>query len=236
MKILLLAGNTLRSNAYAQALASNSYEVEGLFYGFDEKEYKAPELNHETEQFFANNNLFLPNFEKGIETVFKSNKWNYKHLEEFDVNSKKVVDQVKEIAPDLVIFCGYGGQILKKVHFDLEIPYIHMHPGDIPAERGSTTLYYSILNRNSCTVTAFFMNEKIDAGNIITKTHYNAPTKGVNIDQYYDNIIRANCLVNALNALSNKKEIKPFPVNDSSLEYYIIHPILKNIGILSLKK
>ena len=236
MKILLLAGNTLRSNSYAQYLAASSFEVEGLFYGFGEKEYKAPALNHQTEQFFGDNNILIPNFEKDIESVFESNHWKYQHINEYDVNSKKVVDQIKIIGPDLIIFSGYGGQILKKNHFDLNLPYVHMHPGDIPSERGSTTIFYSILNRNACTVTAFLMNEKIDAGNIITKSHYPAPTKNVNIDQYYDNIIRANCLIDAVKALSRKNEIIPFPPNDNSLEYYIIHPLLKNIGILSLKK
>jgi len=235
MKILLLAGNTLRSNTYAQYLASNSYNVEGIFYGFNEKEYKTPQLNYKTEQFFSDNNLMLPNLEKGIENIFESNQWNYQHIEEVDVNSEEIVNRIKVIAPDFVIFSGYGGQILKKDHFRLDIPYIHMHPGDIPSERGSTTIFYSILNRNACTVTAFLMNEKIDAGNIITKSHFNVPTENVNIDQYYDNIIRANCLIDALKALSKKKEIIPFPPNDNSLEYYVIHPILKNIGIISLK-
>lgn len=236
MKILLLAGNTSRANSYAQYLASNSYKVEGLFYGFGEKEYRAPQLDHHTKQFFVDNDLLIPNLEKGIENVFESNQWNYQHFEEYDVNSKKIVDRVKAIAPDVIIFSGYGGQILKKEHFNLDIPYIHMHPGDIPSERGSTTLYYSILNRGSCTVTAFLMNEKIDAGNIITKSHYAAPTRNVNIDQFYDNIIRANCLIDALKAIAEEKEIMPFPPSDNSLEYFIIHPILKNIGILSLKK
>lgn len=235
MKILLLAGNTLRSNSYSQYLASNSFEVEGLFYGFQEKEYKAPQLNYETKHFFNERDLMLPNLEKGIEEVFDNNKWKYQHIEEYDINSKKVINQIQAVAPDLVIFSGYGGQILKKEHFEVNIPYLHMHPGDIPSERGSTTIYYSILNRKACTVTAFFMNEKIDAGDIIAKSHYSAPTRNVNIDQYYDNIIRANCLINALNAITHKKEVIPFPPKDSSLEYYVIHPILKNISLLSLK-
>ncbi|PTX42616.1 methionyl-tRNA formyltransferase [Christiangramia gaetbulicola] len=236
MKILLLAGNTLRSNSYAQYLAASSCKVEGLFYGFEEREYSVPKLNRDTEQFFDDNNILIPDFQIGIENVFERNKWKYQHINDYDVNSQSVVERVKSISPDLIIFSGYGGQILRKNHFDLDLPYVHMHPGDIPLERGSTTIYYSILNRQSCTVTAFLMNEKIDAGNIITKSHFPAPTGGVNIDQYYDNIIRANCLIDAITALSKKNEITPFPSHDNSLEYYVIHPILKNIGILSLKK
>ena len=57
----------------------------------------------------------------------------------------------------------------------------------------------------------------------------------INIDQYYDNIIRANCLIEALGSIIKKKNVYPFPANENSLEYYIIHPLLKNISILSLK-
>jgi methionyl-tRNA formyltransferase len=236
MKILLLAGNTLRSNAYAQYLAYNSFDIFGLFYGFNKKEYSAPKLNLESKQFFKSQNLMIPEFEKGILEVFKGNNFDFTQVEDFDVNSETILNQIKAISPDLVIFSGYGGQILKKEHFELGIPYIHMHPGDIPKERGSTTIYYSILNRKACTVTAFLMNEKIDAGNIIVKSHFQAPLKNVDIDQYYDHIIRASCLIDALEALFDKKEITPFPRYDDSLEYYVIHPLLKNISILSLNK
>lgn len=235
MKILMLAGNTLRSNFYSQYLNASSYKVEGLFYGFHEKKYESPQLNYETKNFFIKNNLMVPNLEKTILEVFDNNKWGYQHIKENDVNSLKIINKIKSAAPDLVIFSGYGGQILKKEHFELNIPYLHNHPGDIPSERGSTTIYYSILNRKACTVTSFFMNERIDAGNIITKDHYVAPTRNVNIDQFYDNIIRSSCLINALNAITNKEAVSPFPPKDSSLEYYVVHPILKNISILSLK-
>ena len=234
MKILLLAGNTIRSNSYAQYLVSNSFKIEGLFYGFHEIEYEAPQLNYETKHFFIKSDLMLPDLEMGIEKVFDNHGQKYHHVEEHDVNSKNIINQIQAMGPDLVIFSGYGGQILKKELFDLNIPYLHMHPGDIPSEKGSTTIYYSILNRKSCTVTAFLMNEKIDAGDIISKRNYCAPTRNVNIDQYYDNIIRANCLIDALNAISQKKDIVSFPLKDRSLEYYIIHPVLKNLSILSL--
>ena len=235
MKILILAGNTIRSNTYSQYLASNSFEVEGLFYGFSQKEYQVPKLNNKTKRFFKNNDLMLPDLDLGIEKVFHNNSWSYCQIEQYDVNSKEIINKIELLAPDLVIFSGYGGQILKKGHFDLNIPYLHMHPGDILSERGSTTIYYSILKRRSCTVTSFIMNEQIDSGDIILKSNYRIPEKNINIDQYYDNIIRANCLILALVSIIKKKNVYPFPANENSLEYYIIHPLLKNISILSLK-
>ena len=233
MKILLIAGNTSRSRTYAQYLSSKKYIVEGLFYGFNSIKYIPPKLNSESKKFFKKQNFIIPNLEIDIEKIFKKKKWIYKYVDEFDVNSFKILNNIKASSPDLIIFSGYGGQILKKKHIDLNIPYLHMHPGDIPTEKGSTTIYYSILNKKSCTVSAFLMNEKIDSGKIILKKNYSRPFKNVDIDNYYDNIIRANCMLEALVVLNQKNEYESL-LMDKHLEYYIIHPVIKNISVLSL--
>ena len=233
MKILLVAGNTTRSRTYAQYLSSKKYKVEGLFYGFNSVRYIPPKLNPESKKFFNKHNFIIPSLEVDIEEIFNKEKWIYKYVDEFDVNSFKILKKIKASSPDLVIFSGYGGQILKRKHFDLNIPYLHMHPGDIPTEKGSTTIYYSILNRKSCTVSAFLMNEKIDSGKIILKKNYSSPIKNVDIDNYYDNIIRANCMNEALVVLSQKNDYESL-LMDKYLEYYIIHPVIKNISVLSL--
>ena len=49
------------------------------------------------------------------------------------------------------------------------------------------------------------MSERIDAGLDIIYSEYEVPSKGVDIDLYYDNIIRADCLVKALKAIKKKR-------------------------------
>ena len=108
-----------------------------------------------------------------------------------------------------------------------------MHPGRLPTERGSTTIYYSILNQRKITVTAFFMTPKIDAGENILFSEYPVPGKGVDIDRWLDNVARADCLTKALKAINKVEKID---VNASeSEEYYVIHPVLKHVALLSLK-
>ena len=234
-KLLLLAGNTLRARAYVQQLQSlntDLFEINGLLFGFNEKTCIISELNSETKDFVLQQGLFLPNYNEPIESTFKNNGWSLSHIETTDVNSTEVLSEIRKTSCDIVIFAGYGGQLLKQEHFIGSKRYLHMHPGKLPIERGSTTIYYSILNQRKITVTAFFMTEKIDAGQDIIYSEYPVPTKGVDIDMWYDNIVRADCFIKALKIISKGDN---FQTSDTkSEEYYIIHPVLKHIALLSL--
>jgi methionyl-tRNA formyltransferase len=158
MKVLILAGNTLRAKSYTQALANsnlNDVEIIGLLYGPFVPPSSIPKLNLETKDYFTKNKIFIPNYEESLEDTFKKNEWDYSMIENRDVNSEAVLNEISSLDCDLVVFAGYGGQLLKQNHFSSSRKYLHMHPGKLPIERGSTTIYYSILNKRKCTVTAF---------------------------------------------------------------------------------
>ena len=239
MKILLLAGNTLRARSYSQYLASffNNSDViiEGLFFGFNERKCSNPIIDVETESFFQQENLFIPDLSQSIKNTFDNHNWNYSEIETYDVNSKEILDKINEFNSDIIVFAGYGGQILKQQHFDTGKKYLHMHPGKLPIERGSTTVYYSILNNRNCSVTAFYMSAKIDDGVNLLIKEYKVPFNGVNIDLWYDNIIRADCFVNAIKTLLNNN-VDTNTESERPEEYYVIHPILKHVALMSLKK
>lgn len=237
MKIILLAGNTLRARAYAQQLAhldSSVFEIEGLFYGFDNNPLITPILNIETKKYFDDNKIFIPDFSESLEETFNKNNWSFVKVNNRDVNSEAVLNEIGLKNCDIVVFAGYGGQLLSNYHFVSSKQYLHMHPGELPFERGSTTIYYSILNSRDCTVTAFFMTEKIDLGQNILFSKYSVPNKNVDIDQWFDNVIRADCLINAI-PLINAKINTNASLKNNSEEYYVIHPVLKHIALLSLK-
>lgn len=231
----MLAGNTLRTRSYLQQLSNiPNICVEGLFYGFETSECIIPALDNISKQYFISENIFIPDFSEAPVKTFERNNWKYAYLSDRDVNSENVINAIRKHDVDIIVFSGYGGQILKKEHFFSETPYLHMHPGELPIERGSTTIYYSILNQRKCSVTAFYMTADIDSGNHILIKHYNHPPKGMNMDQYFDNVIRSDCFKGAIEKIC-LGSIKPLNNQLKSEEYYIIHPILKHIAILSLK-
>ena len=77
------------------------------------------------------------------------------------------------------------------------------------------------------------MTENIDDGKIVLSEQYERPLRGVNIDIWLDNVLRANCFEKALKILiQGKIEL----TEDNSNEYYVIHPVLKHIALLCLSE
>ena len=237
MKIVLLAGNTFRARAYSQILAENLKGLDlticGVLFGHKKKTLNAKEPNDETIKYCSDNQLFVPDFNESVLETFHKNKWPFIGIDDIDVNGDDVVNAVQHMDGDIIVFAGYGGQILRQKHFENSAQYLHMHPGELPIERGSTTLYYSLLNKRNLSVTAFFMTEKIDEGSNVICCNYDPPFKGIDIDTGLDNILRADCFLKAINQIRN--DTRTYSNDKEELEYYVIHPLLKHLAILSLK-
>jgi methionyl-tRNA formyltransferase len=237
VKLLLLCGDTNRARSYASVLKENSKcSIEGLLYGVKKKNNRTIatiDIDTYTKEYLNSIEVKIPSLNKDVESIFMDNCWEYSLMEERNVNHEKIIDKVKSINCDYVIFAGYGGQILSKEHFLDGKKYVHCHPGLLPLERGSTTLYYSILNNRVLSVTSFFMTEIIDEGNMILRESYSLPKTIINIDVWLDNALRADTLLKSVELLN--KNYKGFSrKNEEDQEYYIIHPLLKHIALLSL--
>lgn len=151
-----------------------------------------------------------------------------------DVNSPAVIDAVARCRSETFIFSGPGGAIIRRPLFETGKRFLHVHPGLLPDFLGSTTVYYSLLLRGECGASALLLNEHIDAGPIVGMRSYPAPHDRTQIDYGYDPAIRADLLVRTLQAYreSGDFEFLP-PSSEAAMTYYIIHPILKHIAILS---
>lgn len=230
-EFLLLAAPSTRTKAYLQIMVQNNLypslciimveDIEKL----EEEKYQVWEAKSDKEFFNENEPILL--------TLERSNI-PYISVSTADINAKLLSDTLQEQRQKYVIYSGYGGAILKPNLFLLGKKFIHIHAGDLPAYRGSTTAYYSILKDKSIAATAIFMNEKIDEGGIIVKKTY--PAIAQNIDYIYEPYIRALVLVEALKIYIDKNDFL-VETQDSSIEetYYIIHPVLKHLAILLLQ-
>ena len=237
MKILLLAGNTSRARAYAQRLANikiDGLEIQALLLGHDLRGCNPSTINDATKNYFQAESMEIPDLSISVKDTCLKNNWMFHEIDQTDANSIEVLDQIQLVNPDMVIFAGYGGQILSKDHFLGDLKYLHMHPGDLPEERGSTTIYYSILNKRKICVTAFYMSERIDSGRDIIKKYYPRPSRTVDIDGWLDNIIRADCMHAAVLRVWENANLGYLESSARPSEYYVIHPVLKHLAILSL--
>lgn len=87
-----------------------------------------------------------------------------------NLNSQEFADQLKKIAPDLIVVAAFGKILPKQV---LEIPkygVLNFHPSLLPKFRGPSPIQFAILAGEQKTgVTIIKMNENLDEGDILSQ-------------------------------------------------------------------
>lgn len=169
-----------------------------------------------------------------IRDYLDANSIPYQILPWLDPNNSEVIRAVADCSPSILIYSGPGGAILRHNILSTGKQFLHIHPGYLPGFGGSTTIYYSLIKENLCGVSAFFLTDKIDAGPIIRRDVYPPPADRTTIDLWYDPFIRSDLLVKVLKdyVKTGEMETKPQPKGGGET-YFIIHPVLKHIAILS---
>ena len=152
-------------------------------------------------------------------------------IAEPNINSPKVVELIDTRDERHVIVSVYGGQILKKEILSRGKFFIHVHSGLLPNYRGSTTVYYSILNEGNIGVTSILLDDGIETGRVIYKHSYKFNFDLRLIDHVYDPLIRASHLIETIKILKLKNIFLEQQSESDSQTYYVIHPVLKHVAI-----
>lgn len=232
--ILFLASYTTRSIAYAQAMVFKGMRPENvILFGKPREPGKRPSG---PLGFNDSLDLFFPDLSIALDATCNDAEWMPELLDCDNINDPAIAIAINKIKPRFVIYSGYGGQIVNAGILKMA-PFLHLHSGWLPEERGSTTIYYGMLTKRRCAVTAILLSRNIDEGPILMHKEYKMPEPEWNIDYLYDNTIRADSLLQILEYYTaNKKLPEPEPqpkfVGPS---YYVIHPVLKHISVLSLE-
>lgn len=234
-KTLLLCGHTSRSVAYVQALSNANIQPDNVIV------YGKPKGNISTIRALNNNvdtdvELFSPNLEIDILQSLNDSQWEYSLTQATELHDPSLLSLIETFSPDLIIYSGYGGQMVPASllsHFSV----LHIHSGWLPDYRGSTTLYYQIIDENACAASAILLDEQIDTGDIVARKRYPIPESGVDVDYLYDNMIRADLLVETLKLWSDPtQQWQKTTQTQDSLPYFIIHPLLKHLALLTVDK
>lgn len=229
--VILLCGVSFRTYAYLQAMIKEGiYPKKCLVLEEIKENCVVKRKNTETDNryFRVDENLIELMERYGIE---------YQLLNTKDANSDIVFERLKNITEKYVIYSGYGGCILGERLFRINKKFIHIHAGILPQYRGSTTAYYSILKEDKIGATGIFMNEKIDEGDIILAKSFPIPEDNVDIDYIYEPWVRASVLTEIMKNYLNTEKIEGGKQETNDEEtYYIIHPVLKHITLLSLEE
>lgn len=169
-----------------------------------------------------------------VQEILEHLKLPYRHLITTDVNSPGVVDAVRACRQSILIYSGPPGAILRKALLGTGKRFLHIHPGCLPDFRGSTTIYYSLLAEGCCGATALLLDSSIDTGPVIRMRKFPPPPDRTLIDTYYDSHVRAQLLIEVLQDYGRTGQMPTVPQKQGVGEtYFIIHPVLKHIAILS---
>ena len=138
----------------------------------------------------------------------------------------------------LTIYAGYGGQIVKPSILKSVDRLLHIHSGALPEYRGSTTIYYAILNNDVCGATAILLDRNIDTGLIVGEKQYPTPKAGTDVDFHLDIEFRTSLLIEVVQDYQRngcfKSEVTQ-SINEGKT-YYVAHPILRHIAMLRVFK
>ena len=190
------------------------------------------ELSSESKKYHYHNFFNISN---NIDNFFEVNKdCRVINLNTNKINDPMVIQAVEKLKNKYIIFTGGG--ILKKTILSLNKYFIHIHPGIIPTYRGSTCFNYSLLENFSLGSTAYFMNEKIDSGEIIIQKNFKLnyfinPDQPLFIDHILDNYIRAQTLMSTVKLFIENPNFKTKTEDCSGFAYYIMHPLLRYLTI-----
>lgn len=230
--VVLLAAVTSRSQAYAQALANAELMPDRVIVFEDSAAPRSPPAPESlTPPDFG---VFTPILSEPLRETCNRQNWKVIEVDAGDVNAPIVSKAVSDTGARLVVYSGYGGQLVGGDLLGLGVPIVHCHSGWLPDYKGSTTVYYSWLEERRCGVSAILLDEGIDTGQIIARKHYPTPPSGMDVDHVFDNAIRADMLVRVLFTFSETGALSPAPTGaDAGKTFYVIHPVLKHLALLS---
>jgi methionyl-tRNA formyltransferase len=81
---------------------------------------------------------------------------------------------------------------------------------------------------------SLFLSEEIDSGPVLLRRSFPSPPDMTEIDHVYDSAVRAKVLVETLERYRKTGEWQFELANNIGGEtYYIIHPVLKHIAIMT---
>jgi methionyl-tRNA formyltransferase len=155
----------------------------------------------------------------------------YIFINDIDVNSELVLDELSLSSESIFIYSGYGGKIVSADVLNRK-KILHVHGGYLPKFKGSTTNYYSILSENLMGATSFFLSEQLDSGLILHREKFLPPHDKFKIDHVTDSIFRAKVLIKTLEKHLRDKSWEFIEVEGELADiYYVIHPVLKHLAI-----
>jgi methionyl-tRNA formyltransferase len=149
-----------------------------------------------------------------------------------DLNNPEVVNGLRELQPDLVVFTG-GGLISQDVLTNSGNGVLNCHMGVLPLYRGMDVVEWPILNGNfnQIGISVHFMDKGVDTGDILCVKQIQ-PLKSETIQNLRDRIepIMCKTLVDTCIDFLNGNLQRRSQNNLDGKQYFKMHPRLQEIA------
>ena len=229
--VLFLAARTARSQAYAQAMVNAELHPEVTAVVGKASSGRPGQMSvHQKSGPLLD--IYTPDYGESLDTTCQSLSQRLESIDAPSISDAAVRQLIEELSPRLIVYSGYGGEIVPGDMCSTR-HWLHMHSGWLPNYRGSTTIYYSMLQEACCAVSALLLAPSIDTGPIVKRRIYPPPPPGVDIDYVYDSSIRADLLIDVLTEFGQTGALPEVAAQDEAAgqTYYVIHPVLKNLAL-----
>jgi len=238
----MIAADTSRSRAYLQALVRNNFlpnyvlvlgSTDGKIMpgqiGESQRDLVTPEISG-PDGCWSEARFDLT---KSIIGSLADVNVPYDACASQDINDPSVVEEIRRRPESVFIYSGFGGSLLRKGVLETGKRFLHVHGGYLPAFKGSTTNYYSLLTENALGASSLFLTSDIDSGPVLVRRKFPPPEDRRAIDHIYDSGARAKVLIETIRNYVKCGDWEfELPNNIGGETYYIIHPVLKHIAIL----
>tara|TARA_B100001741_G_scaffold120577_1_gene99431 strand:+ start:706 stop:1659 length:954 start_codon:yes stop_codon:yes gene_type:complete len=183
----------------------NNKEVKILFMGT--AEFGIPTLKVLNDNY--NLNAIITNYDKpsgrGLKIKFSPVKKfaisnNIKYFQPKNLKDQSFIDKIKSINPDIIVVVAFR-MIPKSIWQIPKYGTINLHASLLPNYRGSAPINWTIINNENFTgVTTFFIDDKIDTGDILLQEKIKVDKK-INAGELHDKL-------KVIGAITVKKTIK----------------------------
>ena len=235
-KFGIIVADTSRSRAYINSLLKNELKPSWVLLLDDfSSRQTLPGKAKNIQKVEIDENWPEANFNPNEPIINLLKRYNLKFdiANSKDINDEKVINLIKNSQPKVLIYSGYGGAILRNEILNLGKDFLHIHGGYLPEYKGSTTNYYSLLNENFIGASSIFLTKEIDCGPIFRRFKTNPNIERNKLDHIYDSAIRSRVLIDTIKYFKKNYPNYENLNNKKGETYYIIHPVLKHIAILS---
>jgi len=200
----------------------NNKEVKILFMGT--AEFGIPTLKVLKDNF--NLDAIITNYDKpsgrGLKIKFSTVKKfairnNIKYFQPENLKDQSIIDKITSINPDIIVVVAFR-MIPKSIWQIPKYGTINLHASLLPNYRGSAPINWAIINNEDFTgVTTFFIDDKIDTGDILLQEKIKIDKK-INAGELHDKlkVIGACTVKKTIKGILNNSLIKKKQEHDEN--------------------